>query len=100
MPRTSPQPKVATFNIRIDPQLKAAFTAATEAEHRPAADVLRDLMRLYVRRRERRSFEAEARRQSALIAERARDSLGDEHASLRELEALFEEDAFKDGWRA
>ena len=61
-----------TFNIRIDPQLKAAFTAAAEAEHRPAADVLRGLMRLYIRRRERRNFEAEARQQAALIAERAR----------------------------
>ena len=45
MPRTSSDPKVEIFNFRIDPALKAAFTAATSADERPAADVLRDFMR-------------------------------------------------------
>lgn len=96
MPRTSSHPKAETFNFRIDPGLKAAFTAATEADARPAADVLRDLMRLYVKRRERRAFEVEARRQSALIAERAKDPKSDEYAVLQELDALLDEDLFKD----
>jgi predicted HicB family RNase H-like nuclease len=70
MPRTSQHPKDETFNFRIDSELKAAFTAAAEAEDRPAAQVLRDFMRAYVRQKQRRSFEAEARRQSLAIAER------------------------------
>ncbi|AQU89329.1 hypothetical protein B0W47_17345 (plasmid) [Komagataeibacter nataicola] len=37
--------RVENFNFRIDPALKAAFTAATSADERPAADVLRDFMR-------------------------------------------------------
>jgi hypothetical protein len=52
---------------------QAAFTAATEADHRPAAQILRVFMRFYVKRRERRAFCAEAHRQSLLVAERARD---------------------------
>lgn len=57
-----------TLNFRLEPQLKADFIAAAERERRPVADVLRDLMRNYVRDRKRRAFVAEARRQSRLIA--------------------------------
>ena len=32
MPRTTLHRKDATFNFRIDPSLKTAFTAATEGE--------------------------------------------------------------------
>ena len=42
--------------------------AAAEAEDRAAAEVLRELMRRYVADARRRRFEAEARRQSQLIA--------------------------------
>ena len=62
MPRVSQHPKADSFNFRIDPALKAAFTQATEAEDKPAAQVLRDFMRAYVERRNRKAFEAEARR--------------------------------------
>ncbi len=86
MPRTSQHPKETSFNFRIDPALKAAFTRVTEAEDKPAAQVLRDFMRAYVKQRERRAFEAEARRQSLEAAERARDPGSDEHAVMRELE--------------
>ena len=57
-----------TLNFRVESQLKTDFLAAAEAERRPVADVLRDLMRHYVRDRKRRAFVAEARRQSRLIA--------------------------------
>ena len=36
MPRVSQHPKADSFNFRIDPALKAAFTQATEAEDKPA----------------------------------------------------------------
>jgi hypothetical protein len=91
MPRSTQHPKETSFNLRIDPNLKAAFTAATEAEDRPAAQVVRDFMRAYVKQRERRAFEAEARRQSLLIAEAARDPNSDEAAVMREIDAELED---------
>ena len=60
--------KESTLNLRIDAALKAEFTAAVEAEERPAAEVLRLLMRNYVEEARRRRFAADARRQSQLIA--------------------------------
>ncbi len=48
MPRHSQHPKEESFNFRIDPKLKAEFQTATEAEDKPAAQVLRDFMRAYV----------------------------------------------------
>jgi len=96
MPRTSRYPKETSFNLRIDPALKAAFTAATEADDKPAAQVVRDFMRAYVKLRERRIFEAEARRQSLVVAERARDPNSDEAQVMRDIEAL----ADAEGWHA
>jgi hypothetical protein len=100
MPRTTQHPKESSFNFRIDPELKTAFTQATEAEDKPAAQVLRDFMRAYVKSRERRAFEAEARRQSLEAAELSRDPLSEEHISLKEYEALLEEDPFRDESKA
>ena len=100
MPRATQHPKAETFNFRVDPSLKTAFTQATEAEDKPAAQVLREFMRAYVERRDRRLFEAEARRQSRAVAERAGDRESDEARSLRELGALFDEDHFADEWKA
>ncbi len=100
MPRASQHPKETSFNLRIDPALKAAFTAATEAEDKPAAQVIRDFMRAYVARRERRLFELEARRQSLAVAARARDPKSAEAAVMREIEAEFDRDDFADVWKA
>lgn len=58
----------STLNLRVDAALKAEFAAAVEAENRPAAEVLRALMCGYVEGARQRHFEAEARRQSELIA--------------------------------
>ena len=100
MPRASQYPKETSFNLRIDPALKAAFTAATEAEDKPAAQVIRDFMRAYVKRGERRAFEAEARRQSRAIAERAGDPTSDEYAVMREIEAELDRNDFAAEWTA
>lgn len=94
MPRTSRHPKETSFNLRIDPALKAAFTAATEAEDRPAAQVVRDFMRAYVKQRERRAFEGEASRQSLLVAEAVRDPNSDESQVMREIEAELADPVF------
>jgi hypothetical protein len=53
MPRASQHAKEQTFNFRVDPELKSAFQAATEADDKPAAQVLREFMRGYVARRRR-----------------------------------------------
>jgi predicted transcriptional regulator len=100
MPRTSQRPKESSFNFRIDPALKAAFSQATEAEDKPAAQVLRDFMRAYVKQRERRAFQIEAQRQSLEAADHARDPRTDDSVSLKEFEALLNEDHFSDEWKA
>jgi len=53
MARTPRHPKEETFNFRVPADLKSAFKAATEADDRPAAQVLRDFMRAYVEQRRR-----------------------------------------------
>jgi len=55
VPRQSQHPKEQSFNFRIDPKLKAEFQEATEAEDKPAAQVLRDFMRVYVERQRDRA---------------------------------------------
>ena len=68
MAKTAERAQESTLNLRIDSALKMEFTAVVEAEERPAAEVLRALMRGYVEEAKRRRFAAEARRQSQLIA--------------------------------
>ncbi len=68
MPVTEERGKEATLNLRVDAALKAEFVSVVEAEERPAAEVLRALMRGYVEEARRRRFASEARRQSQLIA--------------------------------
>jgi hypothetical protein len=98
MPRTSQNPKFSSFNFRIDPALKAAFTQATEAEDKPAAQVLRTFMRAYVKHRERRAFERRATRESLEAAAVARDPRSDDAISLQEFAAMFDEDDFANEW--
>jgi|CZKF01.1.fsa_nt_gi antitoxin component of RelBE/YafQ-DinJ toxin-antitoxin module len=68
MPRAIARPSESTLNLRIDAALKQDFVAVVEAEDRPAAEVLRALIRGYVEEARKRRFAAEARRQSQLIA--------------------------------
>lgn len=68
MPRANPALKESTLNLRIDATLKTEFAAAVQDEDRPAAEVLRELMRRYIQEVRRRRFTAEARRQSQLVA--------------------------------
>jgi hypothetical protein len=96
----SQQTREATFNFRLDPDLKAAFTEAAESDRQPAAELLRRFMRSYVEQKRRSAFEAEARRQSLAIAARARDPGSDDHAALRELDAELDRDAFSAEWKA
>jgi hypothetical protein len=88
MPRTSQHPKDESFNIRVDPKLNAESQSTTEAQKKPAAQVLRDFMRAYVERHRRRVFATKAQRQSRLIAVRAADPSSDEAEVMRWMEDL------------
>jgi antitoxin component of RelBE/YafQ-DinJ toxin-antitoxin module len=68
VPQAIASSRESTLNLRIDSALKAEFAAEVEAQNRPAADVIRALMRGYVDQARMSRFAAEARRQSQLIA--------------------------------
>lgn len=51
-------PKEAVFTMKLEPELRAEFMAEAEAAHRPASQVLRELMREFVQRqRESREYD-------------------------------------------
>lgn len=43
-------PKEAIFTMKLEPELRAEFMAEAEAAHRPASQVMRELMREFVQR--------------------------------------------------
>jgi predicted transcriptional regulator len=49
-------PKAAVFTIKLEHDLRAEFMAAAEASHRPASQVVRELMRKFVERRHDPAF--------------------------------------------
>lgn len=79
-----------TLTIRIERELKDEFISAARTQNRPAAEVLRDLMEAYVEDEKKKLFEAEARRESELIA-----ASFDE----KQVDSLFEETWNLPGWR-
>ncbi|MDO7837405.1 antitoxin of toxin-antitoxin stability system [Sphingobium sp. HBC34] len=55
--------KDAVFTMKLEPDLRDAFMAEAEATHRPASQIVRDLMREYVeRQREARDYDEFLRR--------------------------------------
>jgi predicted transcriptional regulator len=56
-------PKEAVFTMKLEPELRDAFMAEAEAAHRPASQVVRELMREFVQRqREAREYDDFLRR--------------------------------------
>lgn len=50
--------KEAVFTMKLEPELRADFMAEAEAAHRPASQILRELMREFVlRQREIRAYD-------------------------------------------
>lgn len=50
--------KEAVFTMKLEPELRAEFMAEAEASHRPASQILRELMREFVQRqRQAREYE-------------------------------------------
>ena len=51
--------KEAVFTMKLEPELRDQFMAEAEASHRPASQVLRELMREFVQRqRQAREYDA------------------------------------------
>jgi hypothetical protein len=56
-------PKEAVFTMKLEPELRDDFMAEADAVHRPASQVVRELMREFVQRqREARDYDAFLRR--------------------------------------
>jgi hypothetical protein len=91
MARTSAEPNADIITFRIPPALKTAFAEIARQEAKPVGELLRELIRERVKEKERRDFEAEARRECLGINAAARDPNSDEAAVMRELGALFDE---------
>ncbi len=63
-------PKEAVFAIKLEPELRAEFMAEAEATHRPASQILRELMRGFVQRqREAREYDEFLRAKVAGVRE-------------------------------
>jgi predicted transcriptional regulator len=78
---------VATFTIRVDDELKNAFTAAAKAKDRTAGQLIRDFMRDYIlKARDDDAYEAWYTRK--VEAGRADAAAGRVHSS-EEVEAHF-----------
>ena len=55
--------KQAVFTMKLEPELRAEFMAEAESSHRPASQILRELMRDFVQRqRDSREYRSEERR--------------------------------------
>jgi hypothetical protein len=80
-------PKEAVFTIKLEPELRAEFMAEAEAVHRPASQVLRELMREFVRRqREAREYDEFLNRKVEIARSSVRTGSG---RSNDEVEAEF-----------
>lgn len=79
--------KEAVFTMKLEPELRAQFMAEAEATHRPASQILRELMREFVQRqREAREYDDFLRGKVADAREQIR--AGD-YASAEDVEARF-----------
>ena len=59
-------PKDAVFTMKLEPELRDHFMAAAQASHRPASQVVRELMREFVeRQQEADGYDAFLRRKVA-----------------------------------
>jgi len=79
--------KEAVFTMKLEPQLRDAFIAEAQAVHRPASQIMRDLMREYVERQRQERDHDTFVRAKVEAARRERDAgLG---TSDEEVEAQF-----------
>jgi predicted transcriptional regulator len=79
--------KEAVFTMKLEPELRAEFMAEAEASHRPASQILRELMREFVQR------QREAREHDEFLRSKVADARGQiragEYDSAENVEARF-----------
>ncbi|QDH70935.1 antitoxin of toxin-antitoxin stability system [Lysobacter alkalisoli] len=79
--------KEAVFTMKLEPELRDQFMAEAAAAHRPASQVVRELMREFVQRqREAREYDEFLRRKVEKAREQMRAGLGRDND---EVEAEF-----------
>jgi predicted transcriptional regulator len=80
-------PKEAVFTMKLEPELRDEFMAEAEAAHRPASQVVRELMREFVQRqREARDYDVFLSRKVEVARASVRAGRG---RSSEEVEAEF-----------
>lgn len=79
--------KDAVFTMKLEPELRAEFMAEAEASHRPASQVLRELMREFVQR-QRQAREYEDFLRGKVAGAQAQIRSGD-YADAGDVEARF-----------
>ena len=79
--------KEAVFTMKLEPELRDAFLAEAQASHRPASQIVRELMREYVQR------QAAAREYCQFLHGKVADAreqiAGGSYASAEDVEARF-----------
>jgi predicted transcriptional regulator len=81
--------KEAVFTMKLEPELRADFIAEAEAADRPASQIMRELMRDYVRRqREARQYDEFLRKKVAAARASVQAGTG---RSNEEVESAFVE---------
>ena len=79
--------KQAVFTMKLEPELRQDFMAAAEAAHRPASQVVRELMREFVQRqRDAREYDEFLSRKVDAGRASVRAGIGHDNA---EVEAMF-----------
>lgn len=76
--------KEAVFTMKLEPELRAAFMAEAEALHRPASQVVRELMREFIQRQQ------ESRAYDAFLAAKVAQARADAQAGQVRDNALVE----------
>lgn len=78
--------KQAVFTMKLEPELREQFMAEAEASHRPASQIVREMMRQFVQtQRESREYEAflQLKVDNARISMRAGDGLTNEEVETQ-----------------
>jgi predicted transcriptional regulator len=79
--------KEAVFTMKLESDLRSEFMAEAEAAHRPASQIVRDLMREFVnRQRQSREYDSFLNKKVEIAQSSMRDGLG---RSDKEVEKIF-----------
>lgn len=90
MPYTQRSRKRSMVTFRVEPEVKRELSRLAKKDKKSLAALMRELAHKRIETENREEYEAEARRQSLEIAERARTPDTDDHRMMRELEGDLE----------